>query len=213
MELSNVTINKQSSIRMEYNEGVVYFDPIEITEELHDADVIFVTHDHFDHFSVDTIHNLVKEDTVIVVPKKMEKAVFGDAVLSKLTVQLVEPNQNVELASGLCFETIPAYNTLKPFHMKAAGWCGYVVTIEGKRYYVSGDTDDNKDIRKVNCDVALIPIGGTYTMNVKQAAEYINALKPATVIPTHYGEIVGSVEDGNTFKGLVDQGVEVVLKL
>lgn len=211
MELSNITVNKQSSIRMECDK-IIYFDPIELTNEANDADVIFVTHDHFDHFSTKDIAKISKEGTILVVPKGMEKAVTSDAELSKLNVQLVEPNQTIDM-NGLQVETIPAYNNLKPFHPKRAGWCGYIVTIDGQRYYVAGDTDDTKDNRKVQCDVALVPVGGTYTMTAKAAAEYINAIKPKVVIPTHYGEIVGSPEDGETFKGLVDDGIEVVLKL
>lgn len=213
MDLSNITVNKQSSIRMAFDGGVIYFDPIEITQEVHDADVIFVTHDHFDHFSAETICNLMKQGTILVIPKGMEKTVRADEELSKLVLQVVEPNQEIQLANGVCFETIPAYNNLKPFHPKHAGWCGYILTIDGIRYYVAGDTDMTKDNQKVQCDVALIPVGGTYTMDVKKAAEFVNLIKPKVVIPTHYGEIVGNAKDGMSFKELVDSTIDVVLKL
>lgn len=213
MELSSITINKQSSIRMESDGHVIYFDPIEISDDRHDADVIFVTHDHFDHFSADTIHKLIKKQTILVVPKKMEKTIRNDEMLLEMELQIVEPKQKIQLANGLCFETVPAYNNLKPFHPKHAGWCGYIVIIDGKRYYVAGDTDDTKDNRQVECDVALVPVGGTYTMTAKQAAEFINIIKPKVAIPTHYGELVGDKTAGNTFKELVNQSIDVVIKL
>lgn len=213
MDLSNITVNKQSSIRMEYDGGVLYFDPLEIAVESHDADVIFITHNHYDHFSVSDICKVMKNDTILICPKTMEKDVLDATALSELSVKTVEPNENVKLPNGLGFETILAYNNNKKFHPKSANWCGYVVTIEGARYYVAGDTDDTVDNRKVSCDVALVPIGGTFTMTYSEAAEFINAIAPKIVIPTHYGEMVGSIEDGQSFKELVDKGIDVILKL
>ena len=112
-------------------------------------------------------------------------------------------------------ETVPAYNKLKPFHPKANKWQGYIVTMDDIRYYVAGDTDVNEDIKKVQCDVALIPIGGHYTMDKKQAADYIADLKPKAVIPTHYGSIVGNKADGTEFKDYLekmDKDIQVELK-
>lgn len=86
-------------------------------------------------------------------------------------------------------ETVPAYNKLKLFHMKSKGWLGYIVTMDGVRYYVAGDTDEHEDNRNVKCDVALIPIGGTYTMDKKHAADYIAKIGPKVAIPTHYGSV------------------------
>jgi L-ascorbate metabolism protein UlaG (beta-lactamase superfamily) len=114
---------------------------------------------------------------------------------------------------GLEFETVPAYNILKPFHPKQAEWVGYILQIGGKRIYVAGDTDATKEAKSVSCDVALIPIGGTYTMDVKNAAELANILQPDVVIPTHYGCIVGNPEDGEAFAKLVKAPVKVELKI
>ena len=96
-----------------------------------------------------------------------------------------------------------------------SGWLGYVVTLDGEptRYYVSGDTDQNPDNEVVRCDVALVPIGGTYTCDPGQAAAFVNALRPAAVIPTHYGSIVGTYADFDTFAAAVDPAIEVIRKL
>ena len=118
--------------------------------------------------------------------------------------------------NGVVIETVPAYNKLKPFHPKGKKWQGYVVEMDDMRCYVSGDTDVNEDIRTVRCDVALVPIGGFYTMDWKQAAEYIARLKPQAVIPTHYGSIVGKKSDGQDFQKMLeslDNNIQVALKL
>ena len=109
-----------------------------------------------------------------------------------------------------------SYNKLKPFHPKMKKWLGYIVKMDDIRYYVAGDTDVNEDIRKVQRDVALIPIGGYYTMDRKQAAEYVAALKPVTVIPTHYGSIIGSKTNGREFTDALKSmasDIQVELKL
>ena len=124
----------------------------------------------------------------------------------------VEPGESYE-TDDFTFETVPMYNIKKPFHLKRAGWCGYVVNIDGVRIYVAGDIDAIEEAKNIRCDIALIPIGGFYTMNYKEAAELINTMKPKVAIPTHYGTAVGSPEDGERFKALVDDGIEVVIKL
>lgn len=213
MDLSNISVNAQSSVRIAGTK-IIYFDPFGITEEKHDADIVFITHEHFDHFQPDSIVKVKNENTVIVTPSSMGNQ--AKDALGNVTVELWEPGTTHEYA-GLTVETIPAYNApIKPFHTKDKNWQGYVVTMDGIRYYVAGDTDVNEDIKKVKCDVAIIPIGGKYTMDREQAADYIKDLKPKAVIPTHYGDIVGSPEDGNEFKKLVekaDGNIQVELKL
>lgn len=115
--------------------------------------------------------------------------------------------------SGLEFETIPAYNSLKPFHTKGAGWVGYIFVVDGKRIYVAGDTDATKEAKSVKCDIALVPVGGTYTMDAKKAAELINTIRPTVAIPTHYGSVVGSATDGKAFADNVDSSISVEIKL
>ena len=108
---------------------------------------------------------------------------------------------------------MPAYNTIKPFHMKSAGWVGYILRIDRKRVYIAGDTDGTKEAKAVRCDIALVPIGGTYTMNAKQAAELINEVQPEIAIPVHYGSVVGGKADEDTFMANVKEPVKVEIKL
>ena len=111
------------------------------------------------------------------------------------------------------FETVPAYNRLKPFHPRGAGWVGYVFDLGEERIYVAGDTDLTVEARQVRCDIALVPVGGTYTMNAKQAAELVNAIRPSAAIPTHYGSVTGSAGDAETFAAAVDPDISVEIKM
>ncbi len=124
----------------------------------------------------------------------------------------VKPGMHQDV-DGLELETIPAYNSLKPFHLKNAGWVGYIVRIDGQRIYIAGNTDATKEAKAVRCDVALVPVGGTYTMNAKKAAELINTIKPSVTIPIHYGSIVGKKEDADEFAANVKSPVRVEIKM
>ena len=215
--LENVRVFTQSAIRIEGASGTVaYFDPFALTdaEAAHDADYVLITHAHYDHLSPEGYARVAGEKTVVVAPASMEREVAG---LGAAATQLMSAGEKIELP-GLCVEAVPAYN-VEPerlgMHPRENGWLGYVVTIDGEptRYYVSGDTDQNPDNETVSCDVALVPIGGTYTCDPGQAAAFVNALRPAAVIPTHYGSIVGTYADFDTFAAAVDPAIEVVRKL
>ncbi len=202
MDLSNITVNAQSSIRIA-GEKIIYFDPFNVEDENHDADIIFITHEHFDHFQPESIAKVKNDNTVIVAPESMEKQIKEESGIGN--IELWEPGSIHELR-GLWIETVPAYNgIMKPFHTKSKRWQGYIVKMDDIRYYIAGDTDVNDDILKVECDVALIPVGGKYTMDKKQAADFILSINPKAVIPTHYGDIVGSRTDGTDFKALVER--------
>ncbi len=214
MDLKHITVNTQSSIRIEGTD-ILYFDPFKVEKADHDADIIFITHEHYDHFEPESIAKLKKENTLLVAPESMKKKALSESGLSSEQCIFCKPGETQE-QQGITFEAVPAYNKLKPFHPKGKNWQGYIVTMDDVRYYVSGDTDVNADIRKVQCDVALIPIGGFYTMDKKQAAEYIAEIKPRAVIPTHYGSIVGNETDGVEFKEYLeamDKEIQVELKL
>lgn len=213
MNLSNITVNTQSSIRIEGSK-ILYFDPFQIQNAVHDADIIFITHEHYDHFEPESIAKVKKDDTLLVAPESMKKKALSESGITAENCMFFQPEETHE-AGGVVIETIPAYNKLKPFHTKGKKWQGYVVVMDGNRYYVAGDTDVNEDIRKVRCDVALIPIGGHYTMDWKQAAEYIAEIKPKAAIPTHYGSIVGNKTDGQDFQKMLenaDKNIQVELK-
>ena len=207
----NIEVFTQSSIRIKDGNRTVYSDPFRMAAEPHDADYILITHDHYDHFSPEDIGKTANSGTILVVPEKMaDKAQEVSGLVRQIVTVTPGISRNVE---GLELETVPAYNNLKPFHPKSAGWVGYILQIGGKRIYISGDTDATKEAKAVRCDIALIPIGGTYTMDAKKAAELIDAIRPDAAIPTHYGSIVGSPSDGEAFAGYVKAPVRVELKL
>ena len=115
--------------------------------------------------------------------------------------------------NGLHLETVPAYNIMKPFHSKGAGWVGYIIETDGKRIYIAGDTDATNEAKAVKCDIAMVPVGGTYTMDTKAAAALVNEIRPEVAIPVHYGNIVGSPRDGEVFASLVKEPVKVEQKI
>ncbi len=209
--IEHIEVNIQNSIRITSRVGVIYVDPLEIPDERHDADYILITHDHYDHFSAENIRKVAKSDSILVVPEKMSGKAQGVAdVVSR--IETVKPAVYREI-DGLEFETVPAYNTLKPFHPKSAEWVGYVLRIDGKRIYIAGDTDATKEAKAVKCDIAIVPIGGTYTMDAKKAAELVNTIRPDIAVPVHYGSFVGKTSDGEVFAENVKSPVKIVFKI
>ena len=209
--LDNIEVFTQSSIRIKDKTRTIYVDPFQMKSDPHDADYVFITHSHSDHFSLDDIRKVIKSSTILVVPTKMEDDARELSAEVKSIIPL-KPGIYKEL-SGLEVETIPAYNTVKPFHPKRAEWLGYILRIDGKRVYIAGDTGATKEAKQVRCDIALVPVGGTYTMDVKRAAELVNIIRPEYAIPTHYGSIVGKKTDGKTFASLVNSPIKVVEKI
>lgn len=202
--LENIEINCHSSIKI--NKGVViYFDPFKIEKEMHDADIIFITHNHYDHYSQEDINKIIKEDTIIVAPKTTEQTIEKSQ-----NCIFVEPNKEYEI-KGIKVKTVPAYNIYKQFHPKVNEWVGYILNIDNVNYYIAGDTDITPENKNVKCDVAFIPVGGTYTMDYKEAAELVNIIKPKIAVPTHYACIVGNKEDGEKFKELLDKDIKCEL--
>ncbi len=206
--IEEITINTHSSIRIR-GDRVIYFDPFQIREERHDADMIFITHDHYDHFDPASIENVMTEDTMMVLPKSSFDAWSDSGLIVTQAIQM-EPGEKIDMG-GIIIETVPAYNHLKPFHPRRKNWLGYLVTMEGRRIYVAGDTDLTDESRQVRCDIAFVPVGGKYTMNLEKAAELINEIEPEIAVPTHYGNVAGKETDGRDFKRLVKDGIRVPL--
>ena len=189
---------------------IVYVDPFKINKEYHDADYVFFTHSHYDHFSPEDIEKVKKENTVFIVTEDLKENAEG--LYGKENILVVKPNEDYHV-SDFDFKTTYAYNVNKAFHPKENKWVGYLIQINNKAYYVAGDTDNIEEIQDIECDEAFIPIGGTYTMNYKEASELANAIKAKVVIPTHYGSIVGDKEDAIKFKELVEgKEVKILMK-
>ncbi len=202
-----ISINVHSSIKIS-DDLIIYFDPFKIEDDVHDADIIFITHDHYDHYDVESIKKVMNDNTKIVIPDRMATFVLG--TFGPRHVIGVIPNEVYDI-EGIMVETVPSYNVNKEYHPKSNNWVGYIITLNDERIYVAGDTDMNSDNEKVNCDIALIPIGGTYTCDYIEGASFVNEIKPKVVIPTHYGSIVGDVNDGEKFKELIDSNIECKL--
>lgn len=199
--MANISINARSSIRIEGTK-VIYFDPFKITEEKHDADIIFITHEHFDHFSPEDITKVSNDNTVLVAPYSMKNLVLEEVgkVIADMKFVKADNAETNLMIDNVLIKWVRAYNIDKPFHIKERGWIGYVVTLDDDTYYVTGDTDANEDNVNVKCDVLFVPCGGKYTFDAEEAAEFTYKIKPRKVIPTHYTDIVGESEIGEIFK-------------
>ena len=195
--MNNIFVNTRSSIKI-IGTKIIYFDPLEITGEPHDADMVFITHEHYDHFSPDDIRKVIKNDTRLVVPTAMLDMLKGKN-LGLVDIYGMLPFQKENFDDVKC-QTIPAYNIEKAFHPKNNDWLGYLVELDGITYYAMGDTDVTSETMEVEADVVFVPIGGKYTMNATEASEFINTKRPRLVVPIHYGE--ASVCD--TFISLLD---------
>lgn len=201
--IDKISINTQSSIKI-MGDKVVYFDPYKIEENMNDADYVFITHNHYDHYEVESIKKVMNDKTKIVIPDSMAGEVLG--ILPASNIVGVVPNEYYEI-DGLKIETVSSYNTEASFHPKNKEWVGYIILINDERIYVAGDTNMVDENKNVSCDIALVPIGGTYTMDYKEAVEFINIIKPKYVVPTHYGSIVGDKSDFNKFLDLLDKDI------
>lgn len=208
--IDNITVNEQSSVCIKADK-TIYLDPFHIPGNPHDADIIFITHDHYDHLSPEDIAKTANDGTVFVAPAGMERS-LAKARISGSRVTFLTPGGSATV-QGTKVEAVAAYNIMKPFHPKSKGWLGYVVTIGETRVYVCGDTDNTPETQAVRCDIICVPIGGTYTMNSKSAAELVNTIKPQIAIPTHYGSIVGKPKDADEFEGYVGSAAKVVKKI
>ena len=203
--LNNIEVLCHSSIRMDKGK-IIYVDPFHIEENYQDADIILITHSHYDHFSEEDIEKVRKDDTIIYVTEDyVENA--RQLGFSENKIIGVKPNQTY-YEGNMEINTVPAYNVNKQFHPKENNWVGYILKIDGISYYIAGDTDITEENKKIKCDVAFVPVGGTYTMTAKEAAELINIIKPKVAIPIHYGDIVGTKEDATTFVNSLENGID-----
>lgn len=206
--LENIEVLYHSSIRIN-KEKTIYIDPFKIDRNYNDADIVFITHDHYDHYSEEDIDKVINENTTIIIPEKLLTKLLRKGI-NKNAIITVEPNKNY-MVQGIKFETISAYNTNKTFHPKENGWVGYIIIINGIRYYIAGDTDITEENKQVKCDVAFVPVGGTYTMDFKEAASLINEIKPKIAIPIHYGSIVGTEQDAIDFIRLLHPEIKGII--
>lgn len=188
--LEGITWLGHASFKIKAPEGVIYIDPW----KLHNgepADLILITHDHFDHFSADDVKKIRKADTTIITTASVAAQLKGN-------VQTVKAGDTLTV-KGVKIEVVPAYNPRKEFHPKPAGGVGFIITVGGRRIYHAGDTDAIPEMNNIKADVALLPVGGKYTMTADEAAEVANKIKPRVAVPMHWGDIIGSRADAESF--------------
>ncbi len=195
------------------DDQVIYIDPYQI-EAGPKADIVLVSHEHFDHCSIDDLKRIVGSNTVIVAHAQSKNEL---SKLSAKEIKVVKPGDKIKVGN-IDIEAVPAYNVNKfrepgkPFHPKEDGKLGFVVTVKGVRLYHAGDTDHIPEMKGIRADVALLPVSGTYVMTAQEAAEAVAAINPKVVIPMHYGAIVGSRKDAETLQKLVKCEVKVLEK-
>ena len=194
--LENIEVLYHSCIRMN-KEKMIYIDPYHIEKNYNDADMIFITHDHYDHYSEEDIDKVRKNNTIFIVPENLLNKLIKKGINDENIITL-DPG-DAENIDGIKVEAIHSYNIDKPFHPKENNWLGYVIEIDGVRYYIAGDTDITEENKIIKCDVAFVPVGGTYTMNFSEAAQLVNIIKPKIAVPIHYGSIVGTKQDATDF--------------
>ena len=184
------------------DDKVIYIDPWKLKGTEEQADIILITHDHYDHCEPEDVAKIQGEKTVIVTTADCAQKLSGD-------VRIITPGQRMTV-QGVEVEAVPAYNLNKDFHPQANGWVGFIITLSGQRIYHSGDSDHTPEMDQVQADIVLLPVGGTYTMTAAEAAQAANDIGPSYAVPMHYGTIVGSDKDARKFQELCQVPVRIL---
>ncbi|MBU0614948.1 MAG: MBL fold metallo-hydrolase [Nanoarchaeota archaeon] len=191
-----------SSLKITAADQVIYIDPYYGDDYSQKADIILVSHDHYDHFSQEKINRIRKDDTMILGPDSVSRVLFGTINMS--------PGQEYE-SHNIKIKAVDAYSISIPNHKKGAG-LGFIITAEEKTIYYAGDTDLIPEISEISADIALLPVGGTYTMGAEEAAKAVKIIKPKIAIPIHWGSgIVGHRDDADYFKDLSEHDTNIVI--
>jgi L-ascorbate metabolism protein UlaG (beta-lactamase superfamily) len=180
-----------ASFRICHEDKVIYIDPWKIKEASQDATLVLVSHSHYDHYCAEDISRISGPNTKLVAA--------ADVIKEQGKGEAISPGMTITL-DDITVQAVAAYNPRKQFHPKGNNWVGFIVQVNSKRIYYAGDTDLTEEMKSINdIDVALLPVGGTYTMNAEEAAEAIGHINPKMAIPYHWGDIVGGKRDAERF--------------
>lgn len=205
--VSNIHWLGHDSFRIEGEGLIIYIDPWQLRNPSK-ADLILITHDHGDHCSPEDVAKICKDDTVIVTVEAAAKLLSGD-------IRVVKPGDEVTV-KGVPIRVVAAYNINKyrspgvHFHPREAGYVGYVITVEGKRIYHTGDSDFIPEMESIEADIALLPVSGIYVMTAEEALDAASALSPEMAIPMHVGRGIGSHDDAEHFKSKASVPVTIL---
>lgn len=188
----NISWLGHSSVRIRAGKQVIYIDPWKLKQGAEKADIILISHSHYDHFSPGDVMKIRKESTVILASADVAAELGGDA-------RALRPGDKVAVG-GTEIEAVPSYNRKKAFHPREKGWLGFIVTAGGKRIYYGGDTDVIPEMKNLKADIVILPVGGTYTMTAEEAAEAATRIGPEVAIPIHCGDLVGTMDDARRFR-------------
>ena len=192
--LDNIFWLGHDGFMIKADDKIAIFDPYQVAM-VEPADILLITHVHYDHCSPKDVEKLQTDSTVIVTEPESTKKLSGD-------VRIMKPGDAIDV-NGIKIEAVRAYNTNKKFHPKKKNWLGFIVTLGGCRIYHAGDTDLIEEMADLNVDIALLPVSGTYVMTAEEAVEAAKRIKPKLAIPMHYESLVGSEIDAKAFaKGL-----------
>ena len=184
-----------ASFKIKGKTKVVYIDPWKLKGSPEPADIILIGHSHFDHLSIPDVEKIQKQSTVIITTADCASGLKGN-------IRIIKPGSTV-VVDDITVQAIPAYNVNKAFHPKSNEWVGFILTLDGERLYYASDTDFIPEMKALkNIDIALLPIGGTYTMNANEAAQAAKIINPRIVVPYHYGDIIGTKEDAEKLASL-----------
>jgi L-ascorbate metabolism protein UlaG (beta-lactamase superfamily) len=205
--VENIHWIEQACFRIESGNYTIYTDPNSIAVK-DTADIVVVSHPHSDHYTAANLDKLVGPNTILIAPQEVN---YTGKVAKRI---ILKPGEEYNAFGGILIKAVPAYNILKNNHPKANNWVGYLIKVNGVTIYQSGDTERIPEMKTFTTDIAMLPLGQTFTMpNVMEAAEAAKDVKAKVMIPMHYGLAEGTAEDANNVKKMLEGVIPVVIKV
>ncbi len=192
-----------ASFKIQAAQSIVYIDPWKIDQRLTDGNIVLISHSHYDHYSAEDIELVSGKDCQLIAPQ--------DVITKNRTGTVIEAGQTIQTGE-VTITAVPAYNVSKNFHPKENNWIGFIIELDNKKIYYAGDTDATDEMISLdNIDLAMLPVGGTYTLDAREAALAVNQLKPKIAVPYHWGDIVGKRRNADEFAEMAECQTVVLL--